>query len=117
MAASRLPPTVSMVWRRRRRTLTSMLAALSSPRRSAVKAQAFFHEERHGQHENGGGDIEDSPMSPLVRLPMVQKTTAASACLEARYSRSERAALKVKTSAMPRSTMVSTLTPRMVDAK
>lgn len=48
---------------------------------------------------------------------MVQNTTAASACSEARYSSSDRAALKVKTSAMPRRTMVSTVTPRIVEAK
>ncbi len=48
---------------------------------------------------------------------MVQKTTAASACSEARYSSSDSAALKVKTRAMPSSTMVSTVTPRSVEAK
>jgi hypothetical protein len=47
-----------------------------------------------------------------VRLPMVQNTTADSACSEARYCTSASSALKVKTRVMPRSTMVSTVTPR-----
>ncbi len=48
-----------------------------------------------------------------VRLPMVQNTTAASACSEARNCTSASSALKVKTSAMPSRTMVSTVTPRL----
>ena len=49
----------------------------------------------------------------LVRLPMVQKTTAARACSVARYWSKASRALKVKTSAMPSSTTVSAVTPRM----
>ena len=43
----------------------------------------------------------------LVRLPIVQNTTAPSACSEATNCRSDRSALKVNTSAMPSSTTVS----------
>ncbi len=46
---------------------------------------------------------------------MVQKTTADRACSDAKYCNSASAALKEKTSAMPSSTMVSTVTPRSVD--
>ena len=48
---------------------------------------------------------------------MVQNTTVASACSEARYCRNASSALKVKTSAMPSSTTVCTVTPRACEMK
>lgn len=49
----------------------------------------------------------------LVRLPMVQNTTAATACWLAKNWMSDISALKMKTSAMPRRMMVSLEVPRL----
>lgn len=108
--------TTSIVSSRTRRTLTPKLAALSSPSLIAVSAQAL--------RANSGRAIMSTAsvvqifgQVALVRLPIVQKTTADNACSEARYCRKASKALKVKTSAMPISTTVCTVTPRICEMK
>jgi hypothetical protein len=108
-AASRL--MIIMVSRRSQRTLTPKLAALSSPRRRAVSAHAR-RMKRGREIATTAVVIASFGQVARVKLPMVQNTTAASACSEARYCTSASRALKVKTRVMPSSTMVSTVTPR-----
>ncbi|MNN69946.1 hypothetical protein D3C81_1857730 [compost metagenome] len=87
------------------------LAALSSPRRRAVRAQARL--AKIGRVIRITRQITPSfGQVALARLPMVQNTTAATACSVAKNCTSASSALKVNTSAMPSSTMVSAVTPR-----
>ncbi len=108
-AASRL--TSNMISSRKRRTSMPKLAALSSPSRSVVSAQA--RRRKKGRVKSRTAVVMPSLCQfALVREPIVQNTTAPSACSEAKNCSSESSALKVKTSAMPSRITVSVVTPR-----
>src|SRR5690606_38741574 len=76
--------TISMVSSLMARTLTPKLAALSSPSRIAVSAQAWRANSGSAKSSTTRV-IQIFSQVALVRLPMVQKTTLCSDCSEARY--------------------------------
>ena len=116
MAASRLTviiglkPQAADIDAKARRLVVAEPQAPSVPRRGGRRAGT--------SKARTAAVIPNFGQVALVRLPIVQNTTARERLLGGEDIRAATAsALKVKTRAMPRRTMVSTVTPRMVDAK